>query len=96
LIVDDFFRNLNSEDVDNQETTNVRKETAQFQQQSGRHIPKSKLLPASSDNHWIFGSVLWSWDSRSYEDFMPPAIPCITHSILGCGVSYTTSSPENI
>jgi hypothetical protein len=68
LIVDDFFRHLNSEDVNDQEATNVRKETAQFQQQSGLRIPKSKLPPASSDNHWIFGSVLRSGDSRSYED----------------------------
>ncbi|KAJ6461691.1 hypothetical protein C8R45DRAFT_841971, partial [Mycena sanguinolenta] len=68
LIVDDFFWHLNGEDVDDQEATNVRKETAQFQQQSGRLIPKSKLPPASSDNHWIFGSVLRSGDSRSYED----------------------------
>jgi hypothetical protein len=54
--------------VDNQDATNVWKETAQFQQQSGRRIPKSKPPPASSDSHWIFGSVLRNGDSRSYED----------------------------
>ncbi|KAJ7842571.1 hypothetical protein B0H14DRAFT_2586293 [Mycena olivaceomarginata] len=68
LIVDDFFRHLSGEDVDDNEATNQQNETAQFNQQSGRRIPKSKLPPASSDNQWIFGSVLRSGDSRSYQD----------------------------
>ncbi|KAJ7461103.1 hypothetical protein FB451DRAFT_1341275 [Mycena latifolia] len=70
LIVNDFFRHLNGEDVDDSEAKklNERKETAQFKQQSGRRLPRSKLPPTSCDNQWIFGSVLRSGDSRSYED----------------------------
>ncbi|KAJ7840312.1 hypothetical protein B0H14DRAFT_3696576 [Mycena olivaceomarginata] len=68
LIVDNFFRHLSGEDVDDNEATNQQSKTAQFKQQLGRHIPKSKLPPASSDNQWIFGSVLRSGDSHSYQD----------------------------
>ncbi|KAJ6536938.1 hypothetical protein B0H19DRAFT_1079337 [Mycena capillaripes] len=54
LIVDDFFRHLNGEDLHDHEAMNEGKETAQFKQQSGRRIPRSKLPPASGDNQWIF------------------------------------------
>ncbi|KAJ6534415.1 hypothetical protein B0H19DRAFT_1324155, partial [Mycena capillaripes] len=65
LIVDDFFRHLNSESGDDNEAM---EDTTQFKQKSGRRIPRSKLSPASRDNQWIFGSVLRCGDSRSYED----------------------------
>ncbi|KAJ7898314.1 hypothetical protein B0H14DRAFT_3080816 [Mycena olivaceomarginata] len=61
LIVDNFFWHLSGKDVDDNEATNQQSETAQFKQQSGRRIPKSKLPPASSDNQWIFGSSKDDW-----------------------------------
>ncbi|KAJ7300529.1 hypothetical protein DFH08DRAFT_919254 [Mycena albidolilacea] len=42
---------------------------------SGRRIPKSKIPPASRDNHWIFGSALRRGDSRSYEDLYAAGDP---------------------
>ncbi|KAJ7320983.1 hypothetical protein DFH08DRAFT_713341, partial [Mycena albidolilacea] len=75
LIVDDFFRHLQGEDVDDNEAKNTQTESAQFHQQSGRRIPKSKILPASCNNHWIFGSALRRGDSRSYEDLYAASDP---------------------
>ncbi|KAJ7820214.1 hypothetical protein B0H14DRAFT_2600079 [Mycena olivaceomarginata] len=68
FIVDDFFRHLSGEGVDENEATNQQRETGQCKQQSELRIPKSKLPPASCDNQWIFGSVLQSGDRRSYQD----------------------------
>jgi hypothetical protein len=61
--------------VDDNEVKNTQTELAQFNQQSGRRIPKSKIPPASCDNHWIFGSALQHGDSRSYEDLYAAGDP---------------------
>ncbi|KAF8182254.1 hypothetical protein K438DRAFT_1975779 [Mycena galopus ATCC 62051] len=75
LIVDDFNRRLFEREDGQEEDKELDEEEQQFQEDSRRRIPHSKLAPGSPDNQWIFGSALQYGDSRSYEDLYAPNNP---------------------
>ncbi|KAJ7199827.1 hypothetical protein GGX14DRAFT_661239 [Mycena pura] len=70
MIIDDFFARLSdaAPDKDSEEKAN-KDEARQFTHGAGgRKIPKSKLQPGSTDDHWILGSAGNYGDSRTFEN----------------------------